>query len=40
MENVGSILVHGDAVFLFVIAVPADMRAGFEYFHIMPLLLK
>ena len=40
MEDVGSILVHGDAVFLFVIAVPADVRARLEYFHIMPLLLK
>ena len=40
MENVGSILVHGNSLLFFVIAVPADVRARLEYFHIMPLLLK
>ena len=40
MENMGSILVHGNALLFFVIAVPADVRACFEDLHLMALLFE
>ena len=40
VENMSSVLVHGDAIFFFVIAIAPDVRARFENLYFMPLLFK